>query len=205
MRHFTLDTRNPDVEKGLRRQQQEAAPKTLSAERYADTPKVVEENPALADFYNRFDPLAVTDEDREAYQKFLSTLTDSEKALLGANKNFYVMDFSNVGGLVMPVILKLDYADGTSEELRIPAEIWRRSHKAVSKLVVTDKVLTQVTLDPHLETADADLSNNFFPRRPVLTRFQLFKQQQQAAPNPMQQLEKKTTTAPAPRPQGPGR
>ncbi len=204
VRHFTLDTRNPDLEKGLRRQQQEAAPTTRSAERYADTPKVVEKNPALADFYNRFDPLAVTGEDRDAYQKFLSTLTDREKALLGANKNFYVMDLSNLGGLVMPVILKLDYADGTSEELRIPAEIWRRNSKAVSKLVVTDKVLTQVTLDPHLETADADLSNNFFPRRPVLTRFQLFKQQQQAEPNPMQQLEKKTTTAPAPRPQGPG-
>ncbi len=142
--------------------------------------------------------------DREAYQKLLSTLGDKERALLGANKNFYVMDFSNVGGLVMPIILKLDYADGSSEELRIPAEIWRRNYKSVSKLVVTDKTLTQVTLDPHQETADVDLSNNVFPRRPVMTRFQLFKQQQQAPPNPMQQLEKKTPTD-QPRPQGPGR
>jgi hypothetical protein len=113
------------------------------------------------------------------------------------------MRFSNVGGLVMPIILKLDYVDGTSEELRIPAEIWRRDASKVSKLVITDKVLSQVTLDPKLETADTDLSNNFFPRKPVMTRFQLFKQQQQTTPNPMQQLERKPGTD-APRPQGPG-
>ncbi|MGE0813157.1 MAG: M1 family metallopeptidase [Vicinamibacterales bacterium] len=201
VRHFTLDTGNPEIEKALQRKQQADLPKTVSAERYEATPKVVEANPALADFYNRYDPLAVTAADREAYQKFLSGLTDKEKALLSANKNFYVMDFSNVGGLVMPIILRLDYVDGTSEDVRIPAEIWRRNYKHVSKLVVTDKELSQVTLDPKLETADADLANNFFPRRPVMTRFQLFKQQQQAAPNPMQQLEKKSTTD-APRPQG---
>ena len=204
VRHFTLDTGNPEIEKALQRKQRAEAPKTVSAERYENTPKVVEANPALADFYNRYDPLTVTDVDREAYQKFLAGLTDKEKALLSANKNFYVMDFTNVGGLVMPIILKLDYVDGTSEELRIPAEIWRRSHTQVSKLVVTDKVIAQVTLDPKLETADADLANNFFPRRPVMTRFQLFKQQQQAAPNPMQQLERKSTSD-GPRPQGPGR
>lgn len=203
VRHFTLDTKDPDTEKTLQRQRQTAAPTTLSAERYKDTPKLVEQNPALADFYNRFDPLAVTPADREEYQKVLGTLTDKEKALLGANKNFYVMRFSNVGGLVMPIVLKLDYVDGTSEELRIPAEIWRRDASQVSKLVITDKVLAQVTLDPRLETADTDLSNNFFPRRPVMTRFQLFKQQQQNAPNPMQQLERKPGTD-APRPQGPG-
>ncbi|MEZ5291214.1 MAG: M1 family metallopeptidase [Vicinamibacterales bacterium] len=201
VRHFTLDTGNPEIEKALQRKQQADLPKTVSAERYEATPKVVESNPALADFYNRYDPLAVTVADREAYQKFLSGLTDKEKALLASNKNFYVMDFTNVGGLVMPIILKLDYVDGTSEDVRIPAEIWRRNYRQVSKLVVTDKEIAQVTLDPKLETADADLANNFFPRRPVMTRFQLFKQQQQAAPNPMQQLEKKSTTD-TPRPQG---
>ena len=76
-----------------------------------------------------------------------------------------------------------------------------RTSDRVSKLIVTDKVVSQFTLDPKLETADADLSNNFFPRKPVMTRFQLFKQQQQAAPNPMQQMEKKGTNDAPPRPQ----
>jgi hypothetical protein len=34
------------------------------------------------------------------------------------------------------------------------------------------------------------MANNSFPRRPVKSRFQLFKQQQ-AEPNPMQLLERK--------------
>ena len=67
----------------------------------------------------------------------------------------------------MPVIFKVEYLDGTSEEIRIPAEIWRYNNFDVSKLIVTQKEVKAIVLDPNLETADADLNNNFFPRRPV--------------------------------------
>ena len=43
-------------------------------------------------------------------------------------------------------------------------------------MIVTKKEAKAIVLDPNLETADADLSNNFFPRRTVPTRFQIFKQ-----------------------------
>jgi hypothetical protein len=108
--------------------------------------------------------------------------------------NFYVVDLSNVGGLVMPVILELAYTDGSKEELRIPAEIWRRNSVKVSKLVMSPKELKLVTLDPHLETADTDLANNTFPRQLTKSRFQLFKDRRDLPANPMQ-LEKKPTTA----------
>jgi hypothetical protein len=42
-------------------------------------------------------------------------------------------------------------------------------------------------LDPLQQTADTDLSNNAFPRQPAASRFELFQQQQQTPPNPMQQ------------------
>jgi hypothetical protein len=57
--------------------------------------------------------------------------------------------------------------------------------RVFSKLIVTPKEIEQLTLDPHLETADTDMNNNHWPPKPVKSRFQLFKQQQQ--PNPMQQ------------------
>ena len=104
--------------------------------------------------------------------------------------NFYVVDLRNVGGLVMPVILQIDYADGTTEELRIPAEIWRLNNSNVSKLIVTKKEIKSITLDPHLETADVDMENNSFPRRPLKSRFQIFKERQQQG-SPMQELERK--------------
>jgi hypothetical protein len=111
-------------------------------------------------------------------------LEEEEKTALKGGSNFYLLDLRNLGGLVMPVILELEYTDGKKQEVRIPAEIWRRNNVAVSKMIVTPKELKSIVVDPHLETADTDLSNNFWPPRPVKTPFQLFKEKQQ--PNPMQ-------------------
>ena len=95
---------------------------------------------------------------------------------------------SNVGGLVMPVLLKIDYTDGTSEELKLPAEIWRFNTERASKLLFTKKELKAVTFDPRQELVDTDVENNFWPRRPVKSKFQLFKDEK--APNPMRELTK---------------
>ncbi len=104
--------------------------------------------------------------------------------------NFYVVDLKNNGGLVMPVIFLIDYADGTKEEMRIPAEIWRYNSTEVSKMIVTKKEIASITLDPHLETGDVNLANNSFPRRPVRTRFELLRERPPAA-NPMQQQQER--------------
>ena len=91
------------------------------------------------------------------------------------DKNYYVLDFSNRGGLVMPIILQLSYEDGSSENMYIPAEIWRRNSKNVSKLIVSDKVLKSVEVDPNWETADVDIENNYYPRRIVPSRIESYK------------------------------
>ena len=79
----------------------------------------------------------------------------------------------------MPVILKFVYEDDTEEVIRIPAEIWRRNNEEVSKIFVTDKAIAQINLDPFLETADIDRSNNYFPPQQELSRFELFRQESQ--------------------------
>jgi hypothetical protein len=175
VRLYTLDTHNPEVEKERARAEAAAQPETLSQQRNKSITKRVEEFPTLNDFYNAYDQYKVTDIERKEFQDYLTTLTDRERALLTSGMNFYVLDLKNIGGLVMPVILWVEYADNTSEELRIPAEIWRQNNAEVSKLMVTKKEIKSITLDPHLETADVDLSNNFFPRRTIKSRFQIFK------------------------------
>lgn len=190
VRLYTLDTRNPDVEKEAARRESEAQPETLSQQRNKPITKRVEQFPTLSDFYNTYDQFKVTERERAEFQQYIQTLTDKEKELLNSGMNFYVIDLKNIGGLVMPVILQIDYTDGTTEELRIPAEIWRLNNTDVSKLIVTKKEIKTITLDPHLETADVELGNNFFPRRPVKSRFQIFKDQQRPR-NPMQELERK--------------
>ena len=96
-----------------------------------------------------------------------------------------MIDFKNVGGLVMPVILEIEYTDGTKEEMRIPAEIWRYNNYDVSKLIMTQKEIRSITVDPHLETADIDVNNNYFPRRPEKIRVPVVLPQP-APTNPMQ-------------------
>ncbi|MEJ7847563.1 MAG: M1 family metallopeptidase [Pyrinomonadaceae bacterium] len=189
VRLFHVDTKNPDVEKELQRKQANERPRTLSQQRNESLPKRIDQYPSLRDFYNAYDRFNVTDQEREAYQQFMATLNDNEKALIAAGHYFYVVDLKNIGGLVMPLTFRVEYVDNTSEEIRVPAEIWRYNNFDVSKLIVTKKEAKSIMLDPLLETADADLSNNSFPRGVVPTRFQVFKQPAllPSQPNPMQQ------------------
>ena len=189
---FSIDTKNPDIEKPISRLKHDEEPVSLSTERNRPLAKLADAKPELKDFYNAYDEFAITEKDRADYKKYVDALKPDERAQLAKGSNFYVVDLKNIGGLVMPVILAIDYADGSKEEMRIPAEIWRRNNISVSKLIVTRKEIKQITLDPHLETADTDLTNNFFPRRPVKTPFQLFKDEQERK-NPMQEMEHKTT------------
>lgn len=175
VRLYQVDTKNPDVEKEILRRQENAQPKTLSQQRNESLPKRIDQYPSLRDLYNDVPDLKVTDIERKDYQTFLSTLDEKDKQLINANYYFYVVDLKNVGGLVMPLIFKVEYMDGTSEEIRIPAEIWRYNNTEVSKMIVTKKEAKAIVLDPNLETADAELNNNFFPRRTIPTRFQVFK------------------------------
>jgi len=175
VRLYQPSTRNPETEKGLLRKQDNERPKTLSQQRNESLPKRIDQYPSLRDYYNDFDEFAVTEKDRADYQAFLATLSEKEKQLLNSNYYFYTVDVKNLGGLVMPLIFMVEYTDGTSEQIRIPAEIWRYNNFDVSKLIVTKKEAKAIVLDPNLETGDTDLSNNFFPRRTIPTRFQVFK------------------------------
>lgn len=178
----TLKTGDPYKDKAADKADRDAKVETLSAQRNKDLPKRLDEFPELKDFYNDFDELNITDEDRAQYEKFLARLDEDEKALLNTQANFYVVDLKNVGGLVMPVILKIEYEDGSDEELRVPAEIWRYDSEKVSKLILTPKIIKQITLDPRLETADVDLTNNNFPPKIIKSRFEVFKEQQESNP-----------------------
>jgi hypothetical protein len=77
----------------------------------------------------------------------------------------------------MPILLRLTYENGMQEDRMIPAEIWRRSHTQVSKMIVTNKghKLESVEVDPGWETADVDIENNHYPRKIILSRIEAFK------------------------------
>jgi hypothetical protein len=172
---LVADDRSPDQrEAEIRRQRAETLP-TLSEERNKPLPKLVDQIPDLKDFYNSYDPLATTPQQREAYDRMMASLTDTERQLLAKKSNYYVLHFSNVGGLIMPIIFLMEFEDGTTQEVRLPAEVWRVDSTKFSKMVVTEKKVVRFELDPRRETADADRNNNHFPPELEPTRFEVFK------------------------------
>ena len=90
----------------------------------------------------------------------------------------------------MPLILRYTYVDGSEEIIRIPAEIWRLHEEKVSKVFILDKEVREIRLDPYLETADTDLSNNSWPEKRQPTQFELFWQQKNHKENPMQRQKR---------------
>ncbi|MEM7262401.1 MAG: aminopeptidase, partial [Planctomycetota bacterium] len=184
VRHYTLDTGDPEIDLSRRKEERESRPTTVTAERNVTLPKRVEAFPELIDFYNHYDEFDVTLQHREKYAEMLESLEEHERALLKTHRNFYVVEFENLGGLVMPLIVHIEYEGGAEETLRIPAEIWRRNPERVERLFMTHDPITRIVLDPQQETADSDVYNNEFPRRPIPSRFELFKRKKEK--NPMQ-------------------
>ncbi|MEM1137964.1 MAG: M1 family peptidase, partial [Bacteroidota bacterium] len=117
---------------------------------------------------------AVTADD--PFNEFTATLSEEQKAQVAEKPYFYEVSLENKGGLVMPVILEFTYKDGSQEIKRIPAEIWRRNAEQIAKVFNTEKEVTSIVLDPFEETADVDLSNNYWPKQELPSRFQLYKE-----------------------------
>ena len=176
-----LDTEDPDIDFARERQEELDKPKSLTDERNKAEGKElwVDRFSDISDFYDQNDRFTVTNKERNSYKKFLKDLKPWERKALeravAEDKHYYVMDFSNHGGLVMPIILEMTFTDGSTDMMRIPAEIWRRTPKAVSKLIITDKELASVTVDPRWETADVDTQNNHYPRQIIKSRIESYK------------------------------
>jgi hypothetical protein len=175
---YTVGTKDPETEKAWKRAQKDAEPISITDQRNKGTlPRRLEKHPELKDFYNEHDEFTVTNKDRNKYNETVDGLEDWEKALLKEGKHLYLVDFSNKGGLVTPLILEITLASGKKYVERVPAEVWRYSPKKITKLIITDEPMTSLVQDPYWETADVDQSDNAWPRKPAQSRLELFKSQ----------------------------
>jgi hypothetical protein len=182
VREYKVSTSNPDVESEFDRAEHaaevpEALPQIRNREEGRKT--YLERHPELADFYNENDQFTPSPADRNSFTEMLDDLEDWEyDAIARAVKDedfVYFMDFENIGGLPTPLPLLITNADGSEDFMMLPAEIWRRDYRKLTKLLIRDQEMQSVALDPRHETADADFSNNHFPRRFDKSRIELYK------------------------------
>ena len=193
---FQINTKDPTIEKPLAEAKANEFPEDISTTRNKKDIEITyaAEDNSLYDFYNTYNPFDVTEKEKKKYKKFIEGLSANELAILKSKFNYYQLSFSNKGGLVMPLILKFTFNDNTAETIRIPTEIWKSNNYNVSKVFFFEKEVISIELDPNLETADTDISNNSWPRKIVPTRFELYnrsKGRHSGATNPMKKAQKK--------------
>ena len=182
MREYTISTQDPDQEFDKNRADDiEIYPENITQRRNRDEglKTRLERFDDLKDFYNENDKFSVSNEDRNKFSRFTKYLKGWEKDVWErAQKDgdyFYFIDFKNRGGLISPLPIKLTYTNGDTEEMMIPAEIWRRNSKSVTKLIIRKNRVKSIELDPAHQTADANYSNNSFPPVSRPGRLKLYK------------------------------
>lgn len=189
-KHFKINSQNPITNKSeIEEKFIEIKQKDISNQRNINNETYIDRDEKLKDFYTEYNPYKVTKSDEKKYEKFLEGLSNEEKEILNADLNFYELKFSNKGGLVMPIILDFTFSDGTNEIQRIPAEIWQINNEKVTKVFSFKKEVTQIELDPFLETADTDRNNNYWPIKTEPSKFDLYKykdRHSKPSSNPMQ-------------------
>jgi hypothetical protein len=112
----------------------------------------IEEVPALKDFISKnFNP--------------------EEQKSLKNPKYFYEVTFDKPGGLIMPILVNLEFEDGTFEDQKFPEQIWRKNNQTATRVFATNKKVKKITLDKKLQTADVNLENNTWPKENTATKF----------------------------------
>jgi len=97
--------------------------------------------------------------------------TAEEKKALKNPKFFYEVEFDKPGSLMMPIIAELNFEDGTKEVHKFPVQIWRRNNTTAKRVFATEKKVVKIQLDPKLETADIDVTNNTWPKEEAVDKF----------------------------------
>ena len=179
----SLDTLDPQINLAKDRVDFENEPLILHDQRNeaAKIETRVTERPELLDIYNEYDEFTPSDREMGDSKEILEDLYDKnnsdpewkKKALVESiekDEGYYIFEFSNKGGLVMPIPLEITYEDGTKELVRIPVEGWRKNSKKTKWLKRSKLKITQAVIDPYWEIGDTQIENNYYPTRLIPAR-----------------------------------
>jgi Peptidase family M1 domain len=126
---------------------------------------------APTDFSQGPKEFAVIDFPEQYYGEFNARVDGPAVKAKLQDKNFYELTFKNKGGLVMPIVIEWTFKDGSKEIEKLPAEVWRLNESEFKRSFIKDKEVATVIIDPNQEMAEADLSDNVFPKKPIENKF----------------------------------
>jgi hypothetical protein len=175
---YTVD--NVDVELDevkwfkVKSEQKDLENKTVKA-KTGDLAKDTKTKEKATDFSAGPQEITLVNTDDRAYGEFKNKINDGDVRKKLTDKNLYEITLKNKGGLVTPVVIEWTYKDGSKETETIPAEIWRINESEVKKTFLKEKEVVNVIIDPTGSTADVNLTDNVFPKKPTETKFDQLK------------------------------
>lgn len=162
---FVKDLPNPEIKKALERERKmESTILTKRRTHAQSSPKYADRYPSVLDFYDSYDPFEVTEADLETFDAMMKEVLEKHRPFFSTQHYYNRLHIANRTGMPSPVVLQVTYADQTTERITIPADIWRKNGSSFEKLLIRSQPVIRVEIDPMLETADADTSNNVFPK-----------------------------------------
>jgi hypothetical protein len=179
----SLDTLNPQIDLAKDRIDFQKEPEILHDKRNeaSGIKTRVKSRPELLDIYDEYDEFTPSNREMRDYEEILDDLYDKndsdpewkKKALVEAlekEEDYYIFEFINKGGLIMPIPLELTYENGDKELIRIPVEIWRKNPNRTRWLKRSKVKITQAVIDPYWEIGDTEIENNYYPTRLIPAR-----------------------------------
>ena len=117
-----------------------------------------------------------TESSKKLNDYMMDNFSAEERAAMKVPKYFYEITFEKPGGVPMPLIVEYTYADGSTENITYPPEMWRKNDAQAKKVLASEKELVGIVVDPKAETADIDTSNNSWPKEKAASDFSKFKE-----------------------------
>ena len=138
-------------------------------------PLVYLENEESEDFDADLKGKLPTESSKTLKEFMMDNMTATERAAVKEPKYFYEVTFEKPGGIPMPLIVEYTYADGSTKNITYPPEIWRKNDQEVKLVLAETTEIKSIAVDPKLETADIDTSNNAWPKKEEESDFDAFK------------------------------
>jgi hypothetical protein len=123
-------------------------------------------HPSPNDFFFSMNKSLGRDLDWFWYQWFFTTHT-FDQAIQSARVagDEIVLDVRDEGDLAMPLIVRVDWTDGSYSVITYPADLWfDGSRSLMTRIPVKGRTMKSVTLDPDNRFQDLDRSDNVWPR-----------------------------------------
>jgi hypothetical protein len=123
-------------------------------------------HPSPWDFFNSMNTSLKKDLDWFWYGWFFTNYTfDQGIQSVASDGDDATITIHDDADLAMPIIVKLDFTDGSSRTESFPADVWfAGSRTFTTKLSLQGKKISKLTLEPENRFQDLDRSDNVWPR-----------------------------------------